>query len=255
MVVNEFLAGKGFAVGETLDRPGAGQVDPIIVGVAESTTTRDFPIAAGPLGAFGLESEQRSARGSSTAGRSRGRRSASSTSIGATVASRAVITDPPPESEWAPEVQDFGGTDEATVAILVLIVVMALHRGRAARRPGVRGRRAQAAAQPRPDVGHGWHPRAVAARHHRWRLRARQRRRAHRRGGSVSVSPGSWCPSCSRGPGPTSARSTCRGCTWPASRASVCSARSWPRWCRRTSPPARTSSRSSPAAAATARPP
>ena len=38
---------KGYGIGETLDRPGAGHVDPIVVGVAESTTIRDFPIAAG----------------------------------------------------------------------------------------------------------------------------------------------------------------------------------------------------------------
>ena len=126
VVVNEALADKGYGVGETLDRPGAGQVDPIVVGVAESTTTRDFPTAAGPLGAFGLETDN---------GRQwlvGGDPVAWSTvlelnELGATVASRAVISDPPPESEWAPEAQGVtSGSDDATVAILVLIVVMAL---------------------------------------------------------------------------------------------------------------------------------
>ena len=250
VVVNEFLAGKGFAVGETLDRPGTGQVDPIIVGIAESTTTRDSPIAAGPLGAFGLETDD-GQQWLVDGGPVSWSQVRELNDLGATVASRAVITDPPPQSRVGrggpglrrhrrgdrgrPGADRGDGTD----------------RGRPARRSGLRGRRAKAAAQPGPHVGHGWHSRAVASRRHRWRLRARQRRRPHRAWWSGSGWPSSWCPSCSRGPGPTSARSTCRGCTWPGSRASACSARSWPRWCRRTSPPARTSSRSSPAAAVT----
>ena len=46
--------------------------------------------------------------------------------IGATVASRAVITDPPPVSEWPESVRNSSGIDDATMAVLILIVVMAL---------------------------------------------------------------------------------------------------------------------------------
>jgi putative ABC transport system permease protein len=124
-VVNQALAAKGYTIGETLDRPGAGHVDPVIVGLAESTTTRGFPTAAGPVGAFGLEAEEY--RGWLVDG---GPVSWSTVlelnSIGVTVASRAVITDPPPVSEWPESVRSSAGSDDATIAVLVLIVVMAL---------------------------------------------------------------------------------------------------------------------------------
>jgi putative ABC transport system permease protein len=125
VVVNEVLVSKGYAIGETLDRPGADQVDPIIVGVAESTSVRDFPLAAGPIGAFGVESEHShewlvdGAAVSWTMVRELN-------ALGITVASRAVITDPPPVSEWPESMQSSAGIDDATVAVIVLVVVMAL---------------------------------------------------------------------------------------------------------------------------------
>jgi putative ABC transport system permease protein len=124
-VVNQVLVDKGYSIGETLDRPGAGHVDPVIVGIAESTTTRDRPIAAGPLGAFVLDGDS----GHEwlvdgppvTWAQVR-----ALNELGAVVASREVISNPPPESEW-PEMARYGsGSDDATVAIIVLVVVMAL---------------------------------------------------------------------------------------------------------------------------------
>lgn len=124
-VVNQALAAKGYRIGETLDRPGAGRVDPIVVGIAESTSTRTFPSAAGPLGAFGIEP------GESYTWLVDGppvpwAKVLELNAIGVTVASRAVITDPPPVSEWPGSVQASAGFDDATTAVLVLIVMMAL---------------------------------------------------------------------------------------------------------------------------------
>lgn len=126
VVVNEALAAKGYAVGETLDRPGSGQLDPIVVGIAESTSVRDFPMAVGPLGAFEIDPSEYGARWLVDGDPVTWSQVLDLNDIGATVAARAVIEDPPPSSEWAPEVQDVGGSDDATVAVLVLIVVMAL---------------------------------------------------------------------------------------------------------------------------------
>jgi putative ABC transport system permease protein len=124
-VVNRALVDKGYSVGETLDRPGAGHVDPVIVGIAESTTSRTFPVAAGPVGSFGLDgdlSREWLVDGPPVTWA----QVRALNDLGALVASREVITNPPPESEW-PEMAQYGsGGDDATVAILVLVVVMAL---------------------------------------------------------------------------------------------------------------------------------
>lgn len=124
-VVNQALADKGYAVGETLDRPGPGRVDPVVVGIAESTSSRSFPVAAGPIGAFGIDTEDRHrwlVDGPAVSWEQVRELNA----IGATVASRAVITDPPADSELPDSVRGQSGTDDATVAVIVLIVVMAL---------------------------------------------------------------------------------------------------------------------------------
>ncbi|GAB3243453.1 ABC transporter permease [Nocardioides dilutus] len=124
VVVNEAMVAKGYQIGETLDRPGAGRVDPVIVGTAESTSTRDFPVAAGPLGAFGLEAE--TSRSWLVDGEPVSWETVRElNAIGATVASRAVITDPPPVSEWPESVQGMSSSGD-TMAVIVLIVVMAL---------------------------------------------------------------------------------------------------------------------------------
>ena len=140
MVVNQALADKGYAVGDRLDLTADdAPADPTVVGIAESTTARNYPIAAGPLGALGVDAEA-SAHGWSAAAPSRGRRSASSTAIGATVASRAVIDDPPPASECPADGATLGSTDDATLAVVGADRGDGADRGRAARRAGVRGR-------------------------------------------------------------------------------------------------------------------
>jgi putative ABC transport system permease protein len=125
VVVNQVLVDKGYEIGGTLDRPGAGRVDPVIVGTAESTTIRDYPVAAGPSGAFGLEAEFSRTWLVDGAPVSWAK-VRELNDLGVLVASRAVITDPPPVSEWPETARFSSGIDEATVAVIVLIVVMAL---------------------------------------------------------------------------------------------------------------------------------
>ena len=194
MVVNEVLADKGYAVGETLDRPGAGQVDPIIVGVAESTTTRDYS----------------DRRGSARRLRPRDARTVSSWLVDGGPVSWAQVRELNDDRRHG---RLAGGHHRPAAAVGVGPGGPGLRRhrrghgggpradrgdgpdrGRPARRAGVRGRRAQAAAQPRADVGHRRHPRAVATRRS---SAARSCSAASPRSSawwSGSASPGSWCP-------------------------------------------------------------
>ena len=80
VVVNQSVLDKGYRVGDTLDLTADdAPADPTIVGVAESTTVRTLPVAAGPIGVAGRRRGATVARGWSTAARSRGRPSSSST--------------------------------------------------------------------------------------------------------------------------------------------------------------------------------
>src|SRR6185295_18853605 len=56
VVVNQSVLDKGYHVGDALELTADdAPANPTIVGVAESTTVRTFPVAAGPLGAFGVD--------------------------------------------------------------------------------------------------------------------------------------------------------------------------------------------------------
>ena len=130
IVVNQALLDRGYAVGDRLDLVLDGAPAPTIVGVAESTSTRGYPVAAGPVGSLGLADRADGSGGPAylAAG---GPVSWSTVkqlnALGATVLSRAVIEDPPPASEIPEEIRSWSsGTDEAMVAVIVLIVVMAL---------------------------------------------------------------------------------------------------------------------------------
>jgi putative ABC transport system permease protein len=125
VVVNQALADSGYRVGDRLELAGDGaSADPTIVGIAESTTTRALPTAAGPLGALGVDN------GTSRSWLVDGGPVSWATvrqlnGIGAVVASRAVIDDPPPDSEIPAGVQQTS-TDSAALQVAVLIIVMAL---------------------------------------------------------------------------------------------------------------------------------
>ena len=125
VVVNQSVLDKGYHVGDALELTADdAPANPTIVGVAESTSLRTFPVAAGPLGTFGVDV------GTSTSWLVEGGAVSWAAvrqlnSIGALVLSRAVIADPPPSSEIPPEAQQTS-TDSTAFAVLGLIVVMAL---------------------------------------------------------------------------------------------------------------------------------
>lgn len=129
VVVNQALLDKGYAVGDRLERSGKDSPWPVIVGVAESPAIRDYPFAAGPVGSLGLEAPAYAASPTWLAGG--GPISWDSVkelnAMGATVLSRAVIEDPPPASEVPEEIRSWSsGTDDAFIAAVALVVVMAL---------------------------------------------------------------------------------------------------------------------------------
>ncbi len=127
VVVNRALAEKGYRVGDPLELSTDASRTPTIVGIAESTTVRDLPVAAGPLGSLGLSVETvRSwlVSGSPVTWADVRRLNAA----GATVLSRAVLLDPPAASELPEEVRAISGrgVDRAVLTVVVLVVVMAL---------------------------------------------------------------------------------------------------------------------------------
>ncbi|MCW2793899.1 MAG: transporter permease, partial [Nocardioides sp.] len=123
VVVNRALADKGYAVGDHLDLADENADDPTIVGIAESTTIRDSPVAAGPIGSLHVTTY------GATSWLVAGGPVPWSTVLelnahGASVLSRAVIMDPP---SVPPEVAQYMGRASGDViAVIVLIVVMAL---------------------------------------------------------------------------------------------------------------------------------
>lgn len=138
VVVNQALLDKGYAVGDRLDLEGLegpegpegqGAPEPTIVGVAESAEVRSYPVAAGPLGSLGLVDARGASRTWLVGGEPVGWETVRElNALGALVVSRAVLEDPPPRSALPPEIQAWGngGTDDATIAVAVLVVVMAL---------------------------------------------------------------------------------------------------------------------------------
>ena len=131
VVINAALAAKGYRVGDRLglvdDASGGVEAgaSPRIVGLAESANIRSYPFVAGPIASI----EQQPTRGHVWlvgGGEVSWEQVRELNAIGATVLSRAVVTDPPPDSALAPEMDFYGGGDDALIAVLVLVVVMAL---------------------------------------------------------------------------------------------------------------------------------
>ncbi len=124
VTVNAAVLEKGYAIGDAL-RLEDGSAAPTIVGVAESTSLRTYPVVVGSEGS--LLSQRASTSwlvGGEAVSWAKVREL---NEIGAIVLSRAVLLDPPPASEVDPQIQAFSaGIHQDTVAVIVLIVVMAL---------------------------------------------------------------------------------------------------------------------------------
>lgn len=127
IVVNQALLDEGYLVGDRLEPADEGGPDPLIVGVAESASTRTWAGAAGPTGSLGLRTEDWGPPSWLAAGDPVSWATVREVNaLGASVLSRAVITDPPPESVLPEEVAWSESTDDAMIAVIALIVVMAL---------------------------------------------------------------------------------------------------------------------------------
>lgn len=129
VVVNQSMLDQGYETGDVLELTGDGAPAPTIVGVAESSGWRSHPVAAGPIGAFGLDDRDADMVspawlvGGGPVGWDRVR---AVNALGGTVLSRAVVTDPPPRSELPEEMQWGSDDGDDMVAVIVLVVVMAL---------------------------------------------------------------------------------------------------------------------------------
>lgn len=128
VVVNQAVLDQGYAVGDRLRLADDDATGPTVVGVAESTTVRAFPVVAGPPGVVpvsGSEGDETATWlvGGGPVTWSDVRRL---NELGAAVASRAVLLDPPPASEVPPEARSTGEVDPTTVAVLGLVVAMVL---------------------------------------------------------------------------------------------------------------------------------
>jgi putative ABC transport system permease protein len=125
VVVNAALADRGFALGDTLELVDGEALT--VVGIGENTTYRGFPIMVTAPGALELRTTPDShtwlvdAGGDITWEDVRTLNDA-----GALVLSRAVLLDPPAASAIDPALGDTGGVDDAVVAVIALVVVMAL---------------------------------------------------------------------------------------------------------------------------------
>jgi putative ABC transport system permease protein len=123
-VVNAAMAEKGFAVGSELtidDGPTLA-----VVGIAESTGSRNYPRVVSGLGDLAVETHgnHRWLIGGGPVSWDEVR---ALNQLGGFVLSRAVIENPPPDSERPAEIRQWeSGVDEAWIAVVVLVVVMAL---------------------------------------------------------------------------------------------------------------------------------
>lgn len=124
VVLNGDLAGRGLAVGDEV-RTGKGQSRDV-VGTMESPSARNYPIIAGPPGSLGLEERRGERSWLIEAGPVTWDEVRALNALGATVLSRAVLHDPPPDSEVAPEILASSAVAQEDFAVFVLVVVMAL---------------------------------------------------------------------------------------------------------------------------------
>lgn len=126
VAVNGELAERGpFAIGDPLEIKDGATLT--VVGIVENAVTRGSAIAVAPPGGFGLKAPAGQHSWLVDAGGPVTWEDVQALNgIGATVWSRTVLTDPPPDSEIDPQLGYADGSDDAWVAVVALVVVMAL---------------------------------------------------------------------------------------------------------------------------------
>ncbi|MEV7430750.1 ABC transporter permease [Nocardioides sp. NPDC092400] len=123
VVANRALARRGFGVGAEVELLDGARFE--VVGVGESTSERSRPLVVGS----GAALVGRRATGTSWlvgGGPVTWSDVRALNDLGALVVSRAVLEDPPPDSEVPADVRPSGGTDDAWPAIVALVAVMVL---------------------------------------------------------------------------------------------------------------------------------
>ncbi|GAA4373531.1 FtsX-like permease family protein [Nocardioides caricicola] len=126
VVVNPAVLESGYTVGDRLDL-GRTQPAPAIVGVGDFAAIRTPPAVAGPVGSLGLDAESGSVPGWLVEGDPVSWDTVEQlNAMGALVLSREVIEHLPPDSEIPEEVRWDTGGDNAMIAAIALIAVMAL---------------------------------------------------------------------------------------------------------------------------------
>jgi putative ABC transport system permease protein len=125
VVVNADLAAKGFQVGAELTVHEGETLT--VVGTAESAVGRGYPVALGRIGALGLPKVAGQDAWLVGGGPVSWDEVLALNAIGATVLSRSVIADPPPDSELPAEVRQWQSSgEEIWIAVVALVVAMAL---------------------------------------------------------------------------------------------------------------------------------
>jgi len=126
VAVNGELADRGpFVIGDQLELEDGST--PTIVGIVENAVTRSSAIAVAPPGGFGLTPRAGQHTWLVDAGGAVTWDDVQAlNAVGATVWSREVLADPPPDSEIDPQLGYATGTDDAWLAVVALVVVMAL---------------------------------------------------------------------------------------------------------------------------------
>ncbi len=124
VVVNAALAARGFELGDDLEVRNGPTLT--VVGIGENTSYRGYPIAVAPVGGFDLRASGDRTWLVDAGGDVTWDDVRAVNDVGGLVLSRAVLLDPPPESALDPELGHDGGSDDALIAVIALVVVMAL---------------------------------------------------------------------------------------------------------------------------------
>ena len=123
IAINSYLADRGFDVGDALEVQDGSTLS--VVGIVESTSSWGYPIAVAAPGSLGIE-DQSNDTWLVEAGDVPWRDVLALNAVGASVLSRAVLLDPPDNSEVPPEIRQSSPVDDGTLAVAALVVVMAL---------------------------------------------------------------------------------------------------------------------------------